>query len=154
VKAWRALRSTAFYIVMAALAAVFLAPFLWMALASLKTTSQIFAFPPRLLPSPARWDNYIKAWRSIPLGRFYLNSIFVSSVVTVSQVITSAMAAYVFARLRFPFRNGLFMIYLGVMMIPSQVTVIPLFLVVRRLGLVDTYAALILPFLAYPSGPS
>ena len=148
----RAIRSAAYYLVMAALAAVFLAPFLWMLLASLKTNAQIFAFPPRLLPSPARWDNYLKAWTSIPLARFYLNSIYVSAVVTASQVITSAMAAYVFARLRFPFRNGLFLIYLGVMMIPSQVTVIPLFIIVRTLRLVDTYAALILPFLAYPFG--
>jgi multiple sugar transport system permease protein len=148
----KAARGAAYYIVMAALAAVFLAPFLWMVLASLKTTAEIFAFPPKLLPSPARWSNYLKAWTTIPLGRFYLNSIFVSSTVTAAQVLTSAMAAYVFARLRFPFRNGLFLIYLGVMMIPSQVTVIPLFLIARGMHLIDTYAALILPFLAYPFG--
>jgi len=67
-------------------------------------------------------------------------------------VVTSAMAAYVFARLYFPARNLIFIVYLAVMMIPTQVTVIPLFIIIRRLGLVDTYGALILPFLAYPFG--
>jgi multiple sugar transport system permease protein len=147
-----ALRSAFYYLVMACLAFVFLAPFLWMLLASLKTNAQIFAFPPRFLPDPVKWNNYHKAWTNVPFGRFYLNSLFVTTIVTVSQVVTSAMAAYVFARLRFPFRNGLFLIYLGVMMIPSQVTVIPLFIIMKRLGLIDTYTALILPFLAYPFG--
>jgi multiple sugar transport system permease protein len=148
----RVARSTAFYLLMVGLAFLFLAPFLWMVLASLKSNAQIFSFPPRILPSPARWGNYRRAWTAIPLGRFYLNSVFVSVIVTVSQVLTSAMAAFVFARLRFPLRNALFLVYLGVMMVPTQVTVIPLFIIARNLRLTDTYAALILPFLAYPFG--
>lgn len=148
----RATRALFYYLLMAFLAFVFLAPFLWMVLASLKTNIQLFTFPPRLIPSPARWDNYLKAWTAIPLGRFYLNSLFVSVTITISQVLTSAMAAYVFARLRFPLRNVIFLVYLGVMMVPTQVTVIPLFIVASNLHLVDTYAALILPFLAYPFG--
>jgi multiple sugar transport system permease protein len=150
--AFRAARSTAFYLLMLGLAFIFLAPFVWMLLASLKTNAQIFSFPPRILPSPARWGNYLRAWTAIPLGRFYLNSLFVSVIVTISQVLTSAMAAFVFARLRFPLRNALFLVYLGVMMVPTQVTVIPLFIIARNLRLTDTYAALILPFLAYPFG--
>ena len=71
----RATRALFYYLLMAFLAFVFLAPFLWMVLASLKTNIQLFTFPPRLIPSPARWDNYVKAWTAIPLGRFYLNRI-------------------------------------------------------------------------------
>jgi len=123
-----------------------------MVLASFKSNTQIFAFPPRLLPNPVVWKNYLRAWTAIPLARYYLNSILVSGCVAASQVVTSAMAAYVFARLSFPFKNLIFVLYLGVMMIPIQVTVIPLFIIVKNLGLIDTYGALILPFLAYPFG--
>jgi multiple sugar transport system permease protein len=140
------------YLVLSLLVVVFVAPFLWMILASLKSTAQIFAFPPRIIPNPVIWKNYARAWSVIPLARFYLNSILVAGSVAFAQVVTSAMAAYVFARLYFPAKNLLFVIYLGVMMIPTQVTVIPLFIIVRRLGLIDTYGALILPFLAYPFG--
>jgi multiple sugar transport system permease protein len=148
----RAARRTALYLSLLVLTVIFIAPFAWMILASLKNTAQIFAFPPRLLPHPAAWKNYLKAWSVIPLGRYYLNSILVAGLTALSQVITSAMAAYVFARLSFPGRNVIFLLYLAVMMIPAQVTVIPLFIIVQRLGLVDSYGALIVPFLAYPFG--
>lgn len=146
------LRRTALYLTLLLLTVIFVIPFLWMVLASLKNTVQIFAFPPRILPKPAIWKNYLKVWQVFPLARFYLNSILVAGVVALSQVVTSAMAAYVFARLQFPGRNIIFLGYLAVMMIPTQVTVIPLFIIVQRLGLVDTFGALIVPFLAYPFG--
>jgi multiple sugar transport system permease protein len=146
------LHRMALYLLLLLLTAIFVVPFLWMVLASLKNTVQIFAFPPRILPKPAIWKNYLKVWQVFPLARFYLNSILVAGVVAISQVVTSAMAAYVFARLQFPGRNIIFLGYLAVMMIPTQVTVIPLFIIVQRLGLVDTYGALIVPFLAYPFG--
>lgn len=112
----------------------------------------MFQVPVRLLPDPAIWKTYVTIWRNIPLARFYINSIFVSTVVAGSQVLTSAMAAYVFARLHFPRKNLMFVCYLGIMMIPIQVTIIPLFVIVRTFGMIDTYWALILPFLAYPYG--
>ena len=127
-------------------------PFIWMVLASLKTNMQIFAIPPVIFPKPAMWKNYLLVWQNVPLARFYINSIFVSTTVSMAQVLTSAMAAYVFARLYFPRKNLIFLLYLGVMMIPTQVTVIPLFIIVRKLGMIDTYGALIIPFLAYPYG--
>ncbi|MBT3275910.1 MAG: carbohydrate ABC transporter permease [Spirochaetales bacterium] len=140
------------YISLAALTVIFVFPFLWMVFASLKTNMQIFAIPPVILPKPAMWKNYILVWQNVPLARFYINSIFVSSSVAVAQVLTSAMAAYVFARLYFPRKNLIFLLYLGVMMIPTQVTVIPLFIIVRKLAMIDTFGALIIPFLAYPYG--
>jgi multiple sugar transport system permease protein len=87
----------------------------------------------------------------MPFARFYFNSLFVGTVVTIGQVLTSAMAAYAFARLNFPFRDKLFFGYLATMMIPGSVTMIPVFILFKLLGLVDTYSALILPgfFSAY-----
>jgi len=97
------------------------------------------------------WKNYGDAWKAVPFGRFYLNSIFVAVCVTFGQVFTSALAAYAFSRLRFPGRDKLFLCYLGTMMIPGAVTMIPQFIIMRQLGWVDTYKSLIIPcmFTAY-----
>jgi len=148
----KVLKTVLLYAVLGLCAAIFITPFLWMLQASVKNTAQIFAFPPKLLPNPVVWRNYIRAWTAVPLARFYLNSIIVAGSVAFAQVVTSAMAAYVFARLSFPFKNVIFVFFLAIMMIPIQVTVIPLFIIVKTLGLIDSYGALILPFLAYPFG--
>ena len=97
------------------------------------------------------WENYVKAWEVVPFARFYFNSIFVAVLTTFGQVATSAMAAYAFSRLTFPGREKIFMSYLATMMIPGAVTMIPVFILLRMLGWVDTYKALILPgiFTAY-----
>ena len=128
-----------------------LAPLLWMASTALKTPAEIFAYPPRWLPDPARWHNFVDAWQAAPFRRYYLNSLFVAFCVTAGQVTTSALAAYAFARLKFPGRDKLFVGYLATLMIPGSVTMIPVFILIRMLGWVDTYKALILPgiFSAY-----
>lgn len=97
------------------------------------------------------WQNYAKAWRAIPFGKFYLNSIFVAICVTIGQVFTSSLAAYAFARLRFPGRDKLFFGYIATMMIPYSVTMIPVFILMKVMGWRDTYQALIIPamFSAY-----
>ncbi len=97
------------------------------------------------------WKNYPDAWNAVPFGRFFVNSLFVSITVTLGQVLTSSLAAYAFARLRFKFRDQLFLGYLATMMIPGTVTMIPVFILIKKLGWIDTYAALILPgmFSAY-----
>lgn len=126
-------------------------PLLWMVSTSLKQPVAVFDFPPQWIPRPIIWENYVTAWNSMPFARFYFNSIFVGVVVTLGQVLTSSMAAYGFARLNFPFRDKLFFGYLATMMIPGSVTMIPVFILFKLLGLVDTYTALILPgfFSAY-----
>jgi len=148
----RVVKITLYYILLVVLSVIFFFPFLWMLLSSVKTDVQIFSYGARLLPDPIYWENFTTAMAVAPLGRYYQNSIFVSVIVALGQVITSAMAAYVFAKLYFPMKNIIFIMYLGIMMIPSQVTIIPLFILMRNLGLVDSYASLILPFLAYPFG--
>lgn len=129
-------------------------PFFWMISTSLKSYSSIFVFninDIKWLPSPVYWNNYIDVWKVVPFARFYLNSIFVCVAVTLIQVATSALAAYSFSRLKFPGREKIFFAYLATMMIPGSVTMIPVFVLMRMFGWIDTYKALIVPaaFSAY-----
>jgi multiple sugar transport system permease protein len=118
-------------------------PFLWMVATSLMDEFAVFAYPPPLLPRPVRFANYVEAWRALPFGRFYLNSIVFSLAVVVGQVTTSALAAYAFARLRFPGRDRLFVLCLGVLMVPGILLLIPRFLIINAAGWVDTWPGLI-----------
>ena len=131
------------------------APFLWMVSTSLAEAGQVFAenrpWWQEWLPTTFVWQNYVKVWSVVPFAQFYLNSILVSLCITFGQVATSAMAAYAFARLNFPGRDRIFFGYLATMMIPGAVTMIPVFILLRHFGWIDTYKALILPgiFTAY-----
>jgi multiple sugar transport system permease protein len=140
------------HLVMYALALITVAPFLWMILTSFKELGDILTYPPNWWPKAFVLDNYVNAFEAAPFGRYYLNSMFVAVSVTIGQVITCAMAAYAFARLSFRGRDILFYVFLGTMMIPGQVTMIPSFLVLHWLGWVDHYAALIVPGLASAFG--
>ncbi|MGQ9457837.1 MAG: carbohydrate ABC transporter permease [Anaerolineae bacterium] len=124
---------------------VMLVPFLWMVSTSLKAPGQVFTDPPQWIPRPLMWQNYWEAVSIMPFGRFFLNSLIQSSGVTVLQLLTSSLAAFAFARLRSRGRDTLFLLYLATLMIPFPVTLIPNFLVIRFLGWVDTFRALILP---------
>ncbi len=128
-----------------------LLPFLWMVSTSLRALPEVIAAPFALPRSPL-WDNYPAVFEAVPFGRSYLNTIYVTLTRTVGVVLTSSMAAYAFARLRFPGREALFAAYLATMMIPSQVTMIPTFALMRLLGWRDTYAALIVPQLTSAFG--
>ncbi|MEE8162533.1 MAG: carbohydrate ABC transporter permease [Anaerolineae bacterium] len=121
-------------------------PFAWMVSTSFKEAGGIFTYPPRWIPSRFVLDNYLDAWRAAPFGRYFLNSIFVASAVTLGQLITCSLAAYAFARLDFPGKSLLFLLVLSTIMIPLQLTIIPSFLVLRELKWLDTYYALIVPF--------
>jgi len=122
-----------------------LAPLLWMLSTSLKEPGDIFIYPPQWIPDPVVWQNYVETVTVMPFGRFYFNSTFQAAAVTVLQLLTSSLAAFAFARLRFRGRDLLFLLYLGTMMIPFPVTMIPNFIIVRLLGWIDTFKALILP---------
>ena len=129
-------------------------PFLWMISTSLKSFNSVFIFnisAVQWIPHPMYWKNYLDVWKVVPFARFYLNSIFVCVCVTFGQVATSALAAYAFARLRFPGRDKLFFAYLATMMIPGSVTMIPVFTMMSMFGWIDSYKALIIPaiFSAY-----
>ena len=101
--------------------------------------------PPRLLPSAIQWYNFVAAWRYLPFGRFFLNSAFVAASVTAIVLVVSSLSGYAFARLKFPGRGGLFVVYLATLMVPQAVIVIPLFLMMGAFDWVDTYQGLIVP---------
>jgi len=122
---------------------VMVLPFLWMVATSLMDELAVFAYPPPLVPKSLRFSNYVEAWRALPFGRFYLNSLIFSLAVVVGQVTTSALAAYAFARLRFPGRDKLFVLCLGVLMVPGILLLIPRFLIINAVGWVDTYPGII-----------
>lgn len=124
---------------------VMLLPFAWMLSTSLKPASEVFTYPPTWIPNDFAWSNYLEALTAMPFGRFYLNSFVVAFCVTALTILTSSLAAFAFARLRFRGRDPLFIIYLATLMIPFPVLLIPNFLIVRELGWYDTYQALILP---------
>lgn len=120
-------------------------PFLWMISTSLKAPHEVFTYPPVWLPDPPVWANYRQAVSVMPFGRFYLNSLIVAVGVTGLQLLTSSLAAFAFARLRFRGREVIFLLYLATLMIPFQVTMIPNFILMRFFGWFDSYQALILP---------
>lgn len=122
-----------------------LTPFLWTLSTSLKTPQTVFSIPPTLIPRPVYWQNYTDALNAAPLFRFLWNSAFLATTITVLRLATCSMAAYAFGRLRFPGRDTLFLLFLGTMMIPEHVTLIPNFVLMKFLHFYNTYKALILP---------
>ncbi len=130
------------YVLLAIGAVVVLLPYIWMVSSSLKSEQAIFSRRFVLLPDPVQWANYAQAWTGWPLGRWLLNSVVVAAIETISVLVTSVLAGYAFARLRFGGRDLLFFICLGAMMVPIQVTIVPSFLIVQWLGLTNTYLGL------------
>ncbi|MFI2365298.1 carbohydrate ABC transporter permease [Promicromonospora sp. NPDC019610] len=129
-----------------------LGPLVWMVVSSVKPEGEIRQFPPTLLPEQLTWDNYTELFASLDFPRFFANSVIVALVVTVGSVLFSAMVGYALAKLDFPGRRALFLLIMGTLMVPGMVTFVPLFVLVANLDLINTYAALILPFLAAPFG--
>jgi len=141
-----ATRAAVLYALLMIGAAIMIVPFLWMISSSLKSQFQIFLTPPVWIPNPAIWSNYPDALNALPFGQAYLNSFIVATIVVVSTLVTSSMAAYSFARIQFPFRDILFVLFLAMLMVPIQVTIIPLFLIMKNLGWVNSLASIIVPF--------
>ncbi|MCB5203984.1 carbohydrate ABC transporter permease [Neorhizobium sp. T786] len=130
----------------------FVFPTWWMVTSSFKPISDIFAFPPQLLPQRYDWTTYSKVFELQPFVQQYWNSAYIAAVVTIGTMIISSMAGYAFARIRFPFANTMFMIVLLGLLIPSEVTIVPLFQMFLQAGLVNTHWPLILvPMFGAPS---
>ena len=127
-------------------AIVIMIPLAWMISTSLKLESQVFLFPPKLFPNPIVWQNYPEALTVLPFAIYFKNSIIVSAFSILGAVLTSGVVAYSFARLRWPGRDWLFLLVLATMMLPTQVTIIPQFVIFRELGWLDTLLALIVPY--------
>lgn len=134
------------YLVIGIGAILMVMPFLWMLLASVKDLEQIFRVPPNWIPDPFVPYNYVRAWNAVPFGTGYINSAIVTITVLVANLLTCSMAAYAFARIKFPFRKTIFIMFLATLMIPEQVTIIPLYIIMRPLGWIDTLWSLIVPY--------
>jgi multiple sugar transport system permease protein len=128
-------------------AVIMLYPFFYMLSTSLKSPAQVYVFPPRWIPTPVVWNNYVVAFGRLGI-RPFVNSVLFTAAVVIGQGLVTTMGGYAFARLRFPFRNALFLAYLGTLMVPFVVVSIPLFVIIARLGWQDTYQGLVLPILA------
>ncbi|MCZ8516432.1 carbohydrate ABC transporter permease [Paenibacillus filicis] len=150
-KGHAALKITAHAVLLAG-AVTMILPFLWTVSTSLKQLSEVFVFPPKLLGASIQWGNYLRISDRFPFGTYFLNSVKITVIITLAQLITSSMAGFVFARLRFRYREALFGLYLATMMVPAQVTMIPNFIVMRYYNLVDSHWALILPALVSAFG--
>lgn len=143
----RVLRIGTLYLALLALGALFATPVAWMLSSSLHTLPDVFAQPFRWLPPAPQWENYVRAVTLLPVPLFLWNTIVITVPVMAATALSSALVAYGFARFRFPGRDLLFSLCLATMMLPGQVTMIPLYILFARLGWVDTYLPLIVPAL-------
>jgi multiple sugar transport system permease protein len=134
-------------VLLASVAAVLL-PYYLMVSTSLKPIAEIFTDPFKWIPSRLAWENYVDAWNHAPFGRYFLNSTLISVSETLGVLVTSALAAYAFSRMRFWGREVLFVLFLGTLMIPGEVQLVPNYITIVRLGWLNTYYALIIPWLA------
>jgi multiple sugar transport system permease protein len=139
---------TLLFVILVAAALVNLVPFVWMVSTSLKPLSKVFAYPPEWIPNPIKWSNYPNALHVIN-PRVFLNSLVVTCSIVLIQGLVTTMGGFAFARLRFPFRDQIFLLYLGTILIPSQVTLIPSYIVIVHLGWVNTYQGIVAPVIAH-----
>ena len=133
------------YTIIVVIAAAFGLPFVWAVFTSLKTPQEIYLFPPRLFPERFMWSNYVEIWRQAPLERWLLNTGVITLVTMVGELLTASLVGYGFARFRFPGRDILFIVVLSTLMLPQQITVIPVFLMFKTLGWLDSFKPLMVP---------
>jgi multiple sugar transport system permease protein len=140
------------YIILSIGALIMVLPFIWMLSTAFKPQAEVFRLPPSLIGSRIEFGNFARVSNRFPFWLFFLNSLKISAIVVVVQLITSSMAGFGFSRLKFRGRELIFFFYLATMMIPAQVTIIPNFLLMGNLGMVNTHQALILPALVSAFG--
>ena len=126
---------------------IMLFPFIWMFLSAFKTEQEILSVPTTIFPVKPVLDNFVQVFNTIPIFRYFINSILVAGISTIFVLVTSAFAGTVFAKYSFPFKNILFIIILGTTMIPFECYMIPFYIIVSKVGLVDTYTGMISPLI-------
>ena len=150
---WDRRLTTGFILVTLAIIAILVVmPVVWTFSTSLRVPKESFTFPPKWLPTDFKVDNYAQVFREVPYERYLFNSLVIAFASVAGQLATSTLAAYAFARLRFPFKNVLFVFLMTGLMIPLFVTIIPVFRLVSQMGLLDTLFAVIIPALVTPFG--
>lgn len=127
-------------------------PFIWMIITSFKTESEVFSWPPKFYPTFFSFDNFKSAFNLLPLGKLMLNTLFVAITVTFCQLVFDSLAAYGLSRFKFKGRDWIFLLMVGTLMIPGEVIIIPLYIIVKNMGLLNSYASLIVPFMSSAFG--
>ena len=140
------------YLALGAALVATLTPFVWMLLGSVKTQQELVRRPPTWLPETVTWENFAAWFGRLHIGTYFTNSVVVAAFTVLGTLLFCSMVGYALAKLHFPGKRALFLLVLVTLMIPGVVTFIPLFVVVSKLGMVSTYPALVLPFLAGPLG--
>ena len=147
------IKKSLLYLLLFGFVLVFVGPFLWMVSSSLKTDARIFIYPPQWIPRDPQWGNYVEMFQAMPFARYFYNSSEISILATIGTLLSCSLAAYGFARLRFPGRDIIFFILISTMMIPYEVTMIPVFLIMKTIGWLNSPLPLIVPhYLAAPFG--
>jgi multiple sugar transport system permease protein len=137
------------YFILTLGAATMILPFFWMLSTSLKTPPEALQFPPTWIPQVFDFSNYVNAWRAVPFPLYFLNTILVATAVMFCVLVTSSLAAYAFARMRFPGRETIFLLFLSMMMVPMPVYLVPSYVILSKLRWVDTFYALGRPCLQH-----
>jgi multiple sugar transport system permease protein len=137
------IRRLALYGLLLVAAAAIMVPFVWMVSASLKRNNEVFTIPVEWIPSSFQWNNFADIWQRVPLGTYLGNTILLSVVITLLQLLTGSFAAYGFAKMRFPGRDALFFAYVATIAVPWQAYMIPQYIMMRKAGLTDTLLSLI-----------
>ena len=138
--------NTGYHILLIFIALIMVVPFIWTLSTSLKGQNEtVFSFPPQFIPRHPTFDNYKVVWNTLPIGRYLVNSLVLAVFGVGLPVILCSMAAFPLARMNFRGKNFIFMIIMGTMMIPGEVTMIPVYLIINKLGLMGNYAGIILP---------
>ena len=140
------------YIVLSVVGIIFIMPFAWMVANSFKDIRGIYQYPPTFIPEVWHFENYTEAWTLTHFDLGFLNSALVAAAVVLGQLFTASLAGYAFARLRFPGRDKIFLLYISLMMVPFTVLLIPLYVQMRAFGWISTLQAVIVPFLFTPWG--
>ncbi len=144
-RAKKIIRQGLIYCLLVPLAIVFTVPLLWLLSTSLKGDAQMAVWPPVWIPSPLYWENFVEAWTTGDFPRDLMNTVTITVLATFGELLTASMAAFGFARLRFPGRDGLFLVLLATLMLPGVVTLIPTFVLFKYLNWLDTFKPLIVP---------
>ncbi len=141
----RRLRGLAIYVALTLIGMLFILPFIWMISTSVKPNDQIFVYPPQWIPDPVLWGNYAKAMTSVPFFLYFRNTLFVSGMTVLGTLVSCSLVSYGFSRVRWIGRDKVFIIVLATMMLPSATTLVPLYIIFRKLGWMGTFNPLIVP---------
>ncbi len=145
---WRRRRDALIaYPLLLIVAFIALLPFYWMIASSLKTMENMFAYPIQWIPNPVNWQSYPAAWQAQDFPRYFVNSVAVAISITLGNLLLASLAGYSLAQFRYKGRNLLFLLILSTMMLPLEVTMVPLFLIIKQFDWANTYQGMIVPFL-------